>query len=146
MRGWIWSTVGVVACVAAASCGSNSAGGPGDHTVTLSGTGFSADAGDLAFFRIITGGTVAFCTSGSVGGGNPSFSFTSPAVLGTTQSYTGELFIDINTDGLYEKTADDEWKIAIGKITSGTAALLTVSATDPQSGISWKGNKGCPGK
>lgn len=139
-----------IVSIAAAACGGGGGGGGGDsggdHTATLTGTGFTADAGDMAYFRIFTGGTVAYCSSASIGGGNPSFSFTTGAVLGTKQAYTGELFVDIDANGGYQKNTDDEWKITIGKITSGTAAILTVDATDPQGAISWKANKGCPGK
>lgn len=117
----------------------------GDHTLTLDGTGFSADAGDVAFLRVVSGPNVAWCTSASIGGGSPSFSITTPAVLGTNENYTAELFVDLDGNGTYQKNTDDEWKIAVGKITSGTAALFTLDASDPQSNIGWKANRGCPG-
>jgi hypothetical protein len=136
--------------VAAESCGGSGGGGGGggggDQTLTLDGTGFGADAGDMAFYRVLAGGTVAYCSSASVGGGNPSFSFTTPAVLDTKTNYTSELFIDIDATGTYGKAQDDEWKITVGKITSGTAANLVIDASAAQSNIGWKANKGCPGK
>ena len=78
--------VGVVAFAAAACSGGGGGGGgggpSGSRTLTLDGTNFTGDSGDLAFFRLFNGGNIAYCSSASIGGGSPTFEFTTPATLG----------------------------------------------------------------
>jgi len=136
--------------IAAAACGGSGGGGGGggggSHQVTLDGSGFSADAGDWAYFRIVQGPNVAWCSSAAIGGGSPSFSFVSPATLGSNVMYNGELFVDVTTNGVYNHPQDPSWKINIGKVSATTGDTLTLDESAAQGPITWKNNKGCPGK
>lgn len=141
------AVVGLAAAACSGGGGGGGGGGPsGSRTLTLDGANFSGDLGDLAFFRVFNGGNIAYCSSASIGGGSPSFEFVTPATLATNVNYTGELFVDLDANALYTKASDPAWKLTIGTISASTGNTISLDAASAQSPISWKGNKGCPGK